>query len=46
MAEKLLIDSLNYKKIADIQLKVDKSEQERTDALKMLHANTTALEDK
>ena len=35
-----------YKKIADIQLKVDKSEQERTDALKMLHANTTALEDK
>jgi len=34
-----------YKKIADTQFEVDKAQQMRTDALKMLHANTTALED-
>jgi len=34
-----------YKSIADTQFEVDKAEQMRTDALKLLHANTRALED-
>jgi len=34
-----------YKSIADTQFEVDKAEKMRTDALKMLHANTRALED-
>jgi chromosome segregation ATPase len=34
-----------YKHIADTQFEVDKAEKMRTDALKLLHANTKALED-
>lgn len=34
-----------YKNIADTQFEVDKAEKMRTDALKLLHANTKALED-
>ena len=34
-----------YKNIADTQFEVDKAQQMRTDALKMLHVNTNALED-
>lgn len=35
-----------YKKLAATQFEVDKAEQERLDALKMLHGNSNALEDK
>ena len=34
-----------YKHIADTQFEVDKITKMRTDALKLLHANTKALED-
>ena len=35
-----------YKKIASTQFEVDKAQHERSEALKMLHANANALEDK
>lgn len=35
-----------YKKIVDTQVEVNKAEQERSEAIKLLHANVNALEDK